>query len=238
MECLLAWLGERLGQSIYHIDPLRIDAAAVTEVMSFAFARRHRILAVESNAREVVIAGAEPLVSNWEPDLARTLRRPIRRVVVDPSDIDRYTVEFYSLAKSVSGARGLQGPAAGLANFEQLVELGKQKDPDANDQHIVSIVDWLLQYAFEQRASDIHIEPRREQANVRFRIDGVLHHVYHLPAAVSMAVTSRLKILGRMDLAEKRRPQDGRLKTRVPSVACCCRRPACASPMRAVRCSM
>ncbi|MBK8307168.1 MAG: type II/IV secretion system protein [Gammaproteobacteria bacterium] len=217
MECLLAWLGERLGQSIYHIDPLRIDAAAVTEVMSFAFARRHRILAVESNAREVVIAGAEPLVSNWEPDLARTLRRPIRRVVVDPSDIDRYTVEFYSLAKSVSGARGLQGPAAGLANFEQLVELGKQKDPDANDQHIVSIVDWLLQYAFEQRASDIHIEPRREQANVRFRIDGVLHHVYHLPAAVSMAVTSRLKILGRMDLAEKRRPQDGRLKTRVPS---------------------
>ena len=90
------------------------------------------------------------------------------------------------------------------------------KEPDANDQHIVSIVDWLLQYAFEQRASDIHIEPRREVGNVRFRIDGVLHSVYELPQQVCAAVTSRVKILGRMDVAEKRRPQDGRLKTRSP----------------------
>jgi general secretion pathway protein E len=101
-------------------------------------------------------------------------------------------------------------------NLEQLVELNALKDPDANDQHIVSIVDWLLQYAFESRASDIHLEPRRDQSNVRFRIDGVMQQVYQLPAAVAMAVTSRLKILGRMDLAEKRRPQDGRLKTRSP----------------------
>jgi general secretion pathway protein E len=97
------------------------------------------------------------------------------------------------------------------------VELGKLKDPDANDQHIVSIVDWLLQYAFDQRASDIHLEPRRELANVRFRIDGILHGVYQLPTPVAMAVTSRLKILGRMDLAEKRRPQDGRVKSRTPA---------------------
>ena len=219
IERLLGWLAERTGQPIFHIDPLRIDAAAVTAVMSFAFAKRHRILAVASTADEVVIAGAEPLVSAWEPDLARTLKRPIRRVIADPADIDRYTVEFYSLAKSVSGAsgtRGVQG-STGLANFEQLVELGKLKDPDANDQHIVSIVDWLLQYAFEQRASDIHLEPRRELANVRFRIDGILHNVYQLPTPVAMAVTSRLKILGRMDLAEKRRPQDGRVKSRTPA---------------------
>ena len=90
------------------------------------------------------------------------------------------------------------------------------KEPDANDQHIVNIVDWLLQYAFEQRASDIHIEPRRDVGNVRFRIDGVLHSVYELPQQVSAAVSSRIKILGRMDVAEKRRPQDGRLKTRSP----------------------
>ena len=219
IERLLGWLAERTGQPVFHIDPLRIDAAAVTAVMSFAFAKRHRILAVASTADEVVIAGAEPLVSAWEPDLARTLKRPIRRVIADPADIDRYTVEFYSLAKSVSGAsgtRGVQG-STGLANFEQLVELGKLKDPDANDQHIVSIVDWLLQYAFEQRASDIHLEPRRELANVRFRIVGILHNVYQLPTPVAMAVTSRLKILGRMDLAEKRRPQDGRVKSRTPA---------------------
>jgi general secretion pathway protein E len=97
-----------------------------------------------------------------------------------------------------------------------MVDLGSMREPDANDQHIVNIVDWLLQYAFEQRASDIHIEPRRDIGNVRFRIDGVLYPVYELPQQVSAAVSSRFKILGRMDVAEKRRPQDGRLKTRTP----------------------
>jgi len=97
-----------------------------------------------------------------------------------------------------------------------MLELGQMKSPEANDAHIVNIVDWLLQYAFEQRASDIHIEPRREKGLIRFRIDGVMHHVYELPSIVNAAVTSRLKILGRMDVAEKRRPQDGRVKTLSP----------------------
>src|SRR5690606_22604553 len=104
-------------------------------------------------------------------------------------------------------------PRSGVTNLEQLLELGRLKDLDANDQHVVNIVDWLLQYAFEQRASDIHIEPRRDISHVRFRIDGVLYNVYELPAQVGTAVTSRIKILGRMNVAEKRRPQDGRLKT-------------------------
>jgi general secretion pathway protein E len=216
IDTLLAWLGARVGQPAYHIDPLRIDAAAVTAVMSLAFAKRHRILALESTPQEVVIASVEPMISGWESDLGQTLRRPIRRVLADPADIERYTVEFYNLARSVSGATGLTAPRGVTGNLEQLVELNALKDPDANDQHIVSIVDWLLQYAFESRASDIHLEPRRDQSNVRFRIDGVMQQVYQLPAAVAMAVTSRLKILGRMDLAEKRRPQDGRLKTRSP----------------------
>jgi general secretion pathway protein E len=215
MEALLAWLAARTGQAAYHIDPLRVDASAVTAVMSFAFAKRHRILAVESRPDSVVVATAEPFVADWEPDLAKIARRPIRRVLSDPAEIDRLTGEFYTLAKSVSGATGTR--SVGVANFEQLVELGKLKDPDVNDQHIVSIVDWLLQYAFESRASDIHLEPRRDQCNVRFRIDGVLQSVYHFPAVVAAAVISRLKILGRMDLAEKRRPQDGRVKTRSPN---------------------
>ena len=96
------------------------------------------------------------------------------------------------------------------------MELGRAGKLDANDQHVINIVDWLLQYAFDQRASDIHLEPRRDQGNIRFRIDGVLHEVYQVPAAVMTAVTSRIKILGRMDVAEKRRPQDGRIKTRNP----------------------
>ncbi len=219
MDSLLQWLGERSKQAVYRIDPLKINVAAVAEVMSRAFAERHRILAVETNADEVLIASAEPDVQGWEKNLEHVLRKPIRRVLADPRDIARHTAEFYTMAGSVRGAHGASSrssAAAGITNLEQMLHLGSNKEVDANDQHVVSIVDWLLQYAFEQRASDIHIEPRREIAHVRFRIDGVLNSVYELPQQVGAAVTSRLKILGRMDVAEKRRPQDGRLKTRTP----------------------
>jgi len=218
MDELLAWLGGRVGQAVYEIDPLKINVTAIAEVMSRAFAERHRILAVEVNDKEVVIASSEPFLKAWEGNLEHVLRKRVRRVLTDPRAIARHTAEFYTMAGSVNRARGADrgDGGAGVTNLEQMLELGSMKEPDANDQHIVNIVDWLLQYAFEQRASDIHIEPRREVGKVRFRIDGVLHSVYELPQQVCAAVTSRLKILGRMDVAEKRRPQDGRLKTRTP----------------------
>src|SRR6185369_15549682 len=132
-------------------------------------------------------------------------------------DIETFQVEFYNLARSIKGAsKQSQGSFGDIANFEQLVELGRSGKLDANDQHIVHIVDWLLQYAFEQRASDIHVEPRRDSGNVRFSIDGVLHQVYQIPTPVMAAMTSRIKVLGRMDVVERRRPQDGRLKTVTP----------------------
>ena len=218
IETLLVWLGNKSGQAVYDIDPLKINLGAITEVMSRAFAQRHRILAVEVAESEVVIASCDPDIRAWEANLEHVLRKSIRRVLADPREISRHTAEFYTMAGSVRGARGAgrTESAAAPTNLEAMLELGSMKEPDANDQHIVNIVDWLLQYAFEQRASDIHIEPRREVANVRFRIDGVLYSVYELPQQVGAAVTSRIKILGRMDVAEKRRPQDGRLKTRTP----------------------
>jgi len=218
MDGLLAWLGARVKQAVYEIDPLKINVTAVAEVMSRAFAERHRILAVEVTDTEVVIASSEPYIKAWESNLEHVLRKRVRRVLTDPRVIARHTAEFYTMAGSVNRARGVDRAASGVGvtNLEQMLELGSMKEPDANDQHIVNIVDWLLQYAFEQRASDIHIEPRRDVGNVRFRIDGVLHSVYELPQQVGNAVTSRIKILGRMDVAEKRRPQDGRLKTRSP----------------------
>ena len=218
MDALLAWLSERTGQAVYEIDPLKINVTAIAEVMSQAFAERHRILAVEVSGDEVVVASAEPWINAWETNLEHVTRKRIRRVLADPRAIARHTAEFYTMASSVRGARGVERLEQGGTgrNLEQMLELGSMKEPDANDQHIVSIVDWLLQYAFEQRASDIHIEPRREVGHVRFRIDGVLHNVYELPQQVTAAVNSRVKILGRMDVAEKRRPQDGRLKTRTP----------------------
>jgi len=215
LEHLTEWLAKRVGLDYLHIDPLKIDFAGVTEVMSSAYATRFRILPVGVNTKEAVIATAEPEIRDWEPELARMIKREIRRVIANPLDIERYQVEFYNLAKSIKGAKANAQTGSGIANFEQLVELGKEnKQFDANDAHIVRIVDWLWQYAFEQRASDIHVEPRREQGIVRFRIDGVLHQVYQIPSAVLLAMTSRIKILARMDVVEKRRPQDGRIKTR------------------------
>ncbi len=217
MPALLGFLSEETGQSVADIDPLKIDVAAVAEVMSQAFAQRHQILAVAVDKESVTIASADPWITRWETDLEHVVRRPIKRVLADPRDIVRHTKEFYTMARSVQGARSRSSDGQGkVVNLEAMLELGSKGEPDANDQHVVSVVDWLLQYAFEQRASDIHIEPRRDVGNVRLRIDGVLHKVYELPAAVAAAVTSRFKILARLDVAEKRRPQDGRLKTRTP----------------------
>ncbi|MGY2195851.1 GspE/PulE family protein [Pseudomonas pergaminensis] len=214
LETLIEWLAQQAGQPYLRIDPLKIDAAAVVPLMSQAFAQRHAILAVAVDAQTVTVASAQPYVSSWEAGLAQVLKRSIKRVVANPQDIARCIGEFYRLAKSVSGADqkvAAPGPV-------DLLNLGaSDQEPDANDAHIVNIVDWLLQYAFGQRASDIHIEPCREHGRVRFRIDGLLHDVYQFPPQVTMAVVSRLKSLGRMNVAEKRRPQDGRVKTKSPT---------------------
>ncbi len=214
IEALTEWFAGRCGLPYVRVDPLRVNFSRVAEVMSSQYATRFRILPLEVRSGEVVIATAEPNITEWITELSQALRVQIRRVVVNPQDITRYIAEFYSLARSVRGAQRTGGSAQ-QNNFEQLLELGRSaKSLDANDQHVVVIVDWLLQYAFDQRASDIHLEPRREMGAVRFRIDGVLHNVYQVPPTVLSAITSRLKLLGRMDVVERRRPQDGRIKTR------------------------
>src|SRR5471030_1189166 len=217
LESLTLWLSQQAGQPYLRIDPLKINVAAITPLMSYAFAQRHKILAVSIDRDALTIASAQPYVTGWEADLTHVLKLPIKRVVANPVDIQRFSVEIFRLAKSVTGANNGDQQGSNLGNFEQLLNLGaSDQEPDANDAHIVNIVYWLFQYAFQQRASDIHIEPRREQGTVRFRIDGVLHNVYQFPTQVTMAIVSRLKSLGRMNVAEKRKPQDGRVKTKTP----------------------
>ena len=216
IESLTRALSKQCGQEYFRIDPLKVDVANVTLVMDHKFSQRHQILCVEESEHEVIIASAEPYLDSWVSVLEHTSQKNIKRVVANPLDIKRLTTEFYSVSRSIRGASRGSVVGKGIGNLEQMLELGQLKDPEANDQHIVNVVDWLLQYAFEQRASDIHIEPRREQGTIRFRIDGVLHTVYALPMQALSAVTSRLKILGRMNVAEKRRPQDGRIKTKSP----------------------
>jgi general secretion pathway protein E len=216
IEMLTQYVAKRAGLDYLRIDPLKVEVGKVADVMSAAYAERHRVLPVQVTTSEVVIATAEPFITDWVEEVSRQARRHVRRVVANPQDIHRYTAEFFSLAKSVRAALKAGGNA-GAASFEQLVELGKSnKQLDANDQGVVQVVDWLWQYAFDQRASDIHLEPRREQGVIRFRIDGVLHPVYQMPIGVMNAMIARVKLLGRMDVVEKRRPQDGRIKTRNP----------------------
>ena len=215
IELLTQWLAKRSGMDYLRIDPLKVEVGKIADSMGAVYAERHRILPVTVSAAELTVATAEPFVTDWVAEVERQSRRTVRRVLASPLEIHRYTAEFYALAKSVRAANKT-GNNSG-ANFEQLVELGKtNKQLDANDQGVVQVVDWLWQYAFDQRASDIHLEPRREQGVIRFRIDGVLHPVYQMPMGVLNAMSARIKLLGRMDVIERRRPQDGRIKTRNP----------------------
>jgi len=221
LDVMTDWLAEQSGQSRYHFDPLKMDVASCTSIISYAYASRFSILPVKVVASEVVIAITDPFDLEWMPELERIVNRPISTVLANPSQLKSYLVEFYSVSKAMDGA-GVKtaGTLPGnIQNLEQLIELGKSGKVDAEDQHIVSIVDWLMQYAFSQRASDIHIEPRREYGRVRFRIDGVMHQVYEIPASITPSVVSRIKIMGRLDVAEKRKPQDGRIKTLSPNGA-------------------
>ena len=213
-DYLSRWLAEQVELEFYHIDPLKLDFTTAAQVVSKAYAERLKIMPIAIKNGEATIATAEPFQTDWIPDLERILGMQIKLVFANPVEISRYLPEIYSLAHSISSANTAKaGQIVGVQNFEQLIELGKDKNLDANEQHVVNIVDWLLKYAFEQRASDIHLEPRRNTGTMRFRIDGVLHQVYQLPSNIMNAITSRIKLLGRMDMVEKRRPQDGRIKT-------------------------
>ena len=218
MDRLIQWLAQRFHLTSLRIDPLRMDASRVQDVMSKTYAESRRALPVLYGQQEVTIATCEPFDIDWVPSIEAHTRRRVKLVLAAPDDIARYTTEFYTLAHNVRHARK-SGEVSSTSNFEQLVEVKLKDNLDANDQGVVQIVDWLWQYAFEQRASDIHLEPRRDASVIRLRIDGVLHTVQKIPPQVMAAMTARIKLLGRMDVIERRRPQDGRIKTRRPAGA-------------------
>ena len=214
---LCQWLAEKAEVPLFVIDPLKADVAALTSVMSQEFAVRNHILAIEVHSDRILIGTDQPFLTEWQNNLERSLApRKIERVLLNPEQLQRYLVEYYQVSRAVSSSQNTSAFDRDNKGVEALLQLGDTQNPDANDQHIVKLVDWVLQFAFEQGASDIHLEPRKDKGKVRFRIDGVLHTIYNMPANTLTAVISRIKILGRMNVAEKRKPQDGRLKTRTP----------------------
>jgi general secretion pathway protein E len=217
-ETLTEWLARRFGLGYQRIDPLKIEVGRIAEVMSAQYAELRRALPLAIGPTDITIATCEPFDTAWTADIESHMRKPVRLVMANPDDIARHTADFYAISRSVRAAQK-SSESSSVASFEQLVELGRARSLDANDQGVIQVVDWLWQYAFDQRASDIHLEPRREMAAIRLRIDGVLHTVYQVPMTVMAAMTARIKILGRMDVIERRRPQDGRIKTRRPDRA-------------------
>ena len=215
---LCQWLAQIAQLPYFVIDPLKADVSRLTQVMSQEFASRNRILAVEHHPDRIVIGADQPFLTDWHKGLAQSNRdKAIEVVLLNPEQLTRYLKEYYQVSRAVASAQGM-GAFRADKGVEAMLQLGDltQTNLDANDQHIVRIVDWILQFAFEQSASDIHLEPRKDLGRVRFRIDGVLHTIYDMPSNILMAVVARIKILGRMNVAEKRKPQDGRLKTRTP----------------------
>jgi general secretion pathway protein E len=209
-ECL----ARAAGVPYVKIDPLRVDGDLVTKTLSRPFARRHAVVPVGQGERGLRLAVADPFDSALRESLASLVRAPLELVVSSKRDILALIDRVFGFRSSVSRAQQSLGEGAAGAGLAPFVELRSNEElAGQNDEHVIAAVDYLLNYAFDQRASDIHLEPRDRNAVIRFRIDGILHDIETLPVTVHGAVTSRIKVLARMDIAERRRPQDGRIKT-------------------------
>ncbi len=195
------------------IDPLKLDLDLVTTTIPHTFAMKHLVLPIGIEGGNLIVATPNPFNRELMEDISRASQLKVQAVVSTKSDIIRLINEFFGFKKSIAAAENeFGGPSIDLGNLEQYVRLRSSGELPSNDQHIVNAVDHLLGYAFDQRSSDIHVEPKRKKSLVRLRIDGILHTVYELPIKVHSAIISRVKTLARMDMAEKRRPQDGRIK--------------------------
>jgi general secretion pathway protein E len=212
-RAIMQALAAHVGLPFMDLDPLKIDAKLAPQLLSRPFARRHGALVVAADERTVTVAVADPLDHALVEALEAHVRRQPRVVVSTPSDIQRLITDFYGFRGAVDAAELQASGGVDIGNLERYVKLKRVDEIEASDSHVVAAVEYLLHYALDQRASDVHIEPRRDHSAVRMRIDGVLHSVHTLPKVVHPAIVSRIKTLARLDIAEKRRPQDGRIKT-------------------------
>jgi general secretion pathway protein E len=194
------------------IDSLSLDADLIESRMSRPFARRHRMIPLEMTNGKLRVACANPFDLEAIDSFRRIAEREIELVVASEPDILKAITDFYGLRHSVKRAERDLTTGIDLGNLEQLVRMKSETEIESSDQHVVNAVEFMFQHAFESRASDIHIEPKRGQSLIRFRIDGVLHDIQTMPGVVHKAVVSRVKTMSRLDIAEKRRPQDGRIK--------------------------
>jgi general secretion pathway protein E len=206
-------VADAVGVAYRKLDPLKLDAQLITRTLSRPFARRHGVLPVERRNGTLIVAAANPFDAELFESLRGLTGSDIEPVLASPSDIHRAISEIYGFREQIREAQTqLAGGAPDVGNLEQFVNLTGLEGLEASSEPVVAAVEYLLHYAFEQRASDIHVEPHREESIIRMRIDGVLHPVYRVPKGVHGALANRLKIMSRLDIA-LRKPQDGRIRT-------------------------
>jgi general secretion pathway protein E len=204
---------KKVGLPYVKLDPLELNPDFTTSVFSKPFARKHNLLAIADTGDALRVATHNPY-DRWAIESVEgVVGKKLDLCVASKSDIERLITEFYGFRGSVKRAEQKLAQGIDLGNLEQFVRMKTEREIEASDEHVVHAVDYLLRYAFQQRASDIHVEPKRDESVVRFRIDGSLHEVNRLPRLVHNAVVNRIKTLARLDIGEKRRPQDGRIKT-------------------------
>jgi general secretion pathway protein E len=212
-ETIFQALAQAWGIPYKKVDPLQLDLNLVTTTIPHSFAMKHLVLPIAVHDGYLTVATPDPFNEEVMRDVAQASQMRVRSVVSTKTDIIKLINEFFGFKRSIVAAENQFGvPTVDLGNLEQFVRLRADDELPSTDQHIVNAVDHLLSYAFDQRASDVHIEPKREKSIVRLRIDGILHTIYELPKNVHSAIISRVKTISRLDMAEKRRPQDGRIK--------------------------
>lgn len=212
-DVIMETIARYLNLPFLKIDPLKLDSDIVTKIISRPYAIRHQLIPIDLSDNKLTVATANPFDHEGIEGIEQTTGYKVKVIVTTKADIIKIITEFYGFKSSIAAAEKELDSRTDLGNLEQYVRLKSITELEATDQHIINAVEYLLRYAYSQRASDIHIEPKRDFSLIRFRIDGILHNIHKIPKPVHPAIVSRIKTLARMDIAEKRRPQDGRIKT-------------------------
>ncbi|HEX8947334.1 MAG TPA: GspE/PulE family protein [Dissulfurispiraceae bacterium] len=212
-ELIMEYIAKYFEHPFLKIDPLKLDSDLITSTVPRLYAIRHQLIPLKLEGNVLTVATSNPFQLEGIEGIRHSKGYEIKIVVSTKSDIQKIITEFYGFKSSVAAAHEEMSSQTDLNNLEQYVKLKPVSELSSTDQHIINAVEYLLHYAYSQRASDIHIEPKRDHSLIRFRIDGILHNIHKMPKSIHPAFVSRIKTLARMDIAEKRRPQDGRIKT-------------------------
>jgi general secretion pathway protein E len=207
---LVAVVAKLAGVPSRRIDRLQLDATLITRTLSRAYARKHGVLPLQVDAEGLHLAVSNPFDAEVFASLRSLTRKEILPVLASPSDIQRAIAEVYGFRASIQHAQAQVGARKGN-DLEEFFSLAGATELDPAATPVVAAVDFILNYAFDQRASDIHVEPQREESVVRMRIDGILHPIYRVPRELHAALTNRIKVMSRLDISS-RKPQDGRIR--------------------------